>query len=176
MPATERRFDEVPPSHLYLDTNIPIAYIVATHEHHARCRPFIERLFERRTTIYLSPLTWMEYAHVMRQDFRALLPEQWRVPYRLSEWDDDTRVRQEYMRSMFRLLEDFLSGFDWVEIPLTDIVRRRSLEHVIDYNLQSQDAMHLAAAESVGVVDLASFDGSLRRVNGLYLWNDLIRS
>lgn len=43
-----------------------------------------------------------------------------------------------------------------------------------DYNLEGQDAIHLASANYVGVFDMASLDRTFRRVDGLNLWNDQI--
>ncbi len=51
-----------------------------------------------------------------------------------------------------------------------------AIRYVIQYNLDSDDALHLAAAGAQGVTDLASFDEGLRRVDVIYLWNDFIHT
>ena len=70
-------------------------------------------------------------------------------------------------------LADLLAEFLWYEAPLTATVREAALQYMIEYNLGAQDAVHLASALLSGVRDFASFDRRFRRVDGLYLWNDL---
>ncbi len=175
MPAIEHGFTETPPLQLYLDTNILIGHLIASHDQHQRCQEFVERLIRDGTTIYLSPLSWMEYVHVVcRNDFRAALPADVRRRYRLGRWHEP-RVREVYLGWVLGLLEALLADFaDWVEIPLTADIRAQAVQYIREYNLHGQDAMHLAAARAAGVRDLASFDGRLRRVTGLHLWNDLV--
>ncbi|HLH25961.1 MAG TPA: type II toxin-antitoxin system VapC family toxin [Chloroflexota bacterium] len=173
MPATERAFAEAPPAHLYLDTNILVAHFVSNHVHHEQARDFLLPLFASGlTTLYVSPLTWVELTHVVCQaEFRQALPEQWQREARLARWDR-ADVRRAYLRSFWVALEQLLNQFGWTEIALTEGMRARALTHVSDYGLAPEDALHLAAAQETGVFDLASFDAAFRRVDGLSLWND----
>ena len=75
---------------------------------------------------------------------------------------------------MQSFLDSFFSEFALVEIPLTSEIRQSALALMSRYNLDSYDAVHVASAESEGVVDFASFDEAFRRADGLHLWNDLI--
>jgi predicted nucleic acid-binding protein len=47
---------------------------------------------------------------------------------------------------------------------------------VARYNLDGQDAVHLASARYAGVRDFASFDARFRRFDDLVLWNDRIHT
>ena len=78
MPATERAFSEIPPAHLYLDTDIILDYLVSTRPFHSRSVRLLERIVEHGlTTIYLSSQSWMEFAHVIRHtSFRENLPDE----------------------------------------------------------------------------------------------------
>jgi predicted nucleic acid-binding protein len=177
VPAIERGFDEMPPSRLYLDTDFVITYLVSTQRHHARCQAFVERLGEMGlTTIFVSPLVWLEFAHVItRESFRAALPPDLTDSLQVSRWQESL-VRQTYIQAFLGLLEAFLAQFEIVEIPLATDVRVHALQNVALYGLDTHDAAHLATAISAGVLDLASFDGGFRRVDGLYLWNDHVHT
>jgi len=78
VPATERAFSEIPPAHLYLDTDIILDYLVSTRPFHSRSVRLLERIVEHGlTTIYLSSQSWMEFAHVIRHtSFRENLPDE----------------------------------------------------------------------------------------------------
>jgi predicted nucleic acid-binding protein len=176
VPATERSFTaDFPPAHLYLDTDFLHACMTPTEPHYTRSAAFVEWLITHAiTTIYVSPLTWMEFAfNVMKEQFRSSLPPKEQLRFNLANWQRQT-VRETYLMSMIKWLESFLSHFNWAEIPLTDTVRMQAVEYMAVYNLKPHDAMHVAAANSVGVADLASFDKKYRRINGLFLWNDRI--
>jgi predicted nucleic acid-binding protein len=175
VPATERAFSETPPLHLYLDTNILIAYFVANHPQHIQARDFLVHLYTAGlTTLYVSPLTWTELTDVVsRPEFRAALPPEWQREARFRHWDR-LEVRRAYLESWWGALDRLLLQYAWDEIVLTPPMRVQALGLVRDYGLESADALHLAAAQAAGVLDFASFDAAFRRVDGLYLWNDLL--
>ena len=57
MAAAERRFSDPPPSRIYLDTDIPINYLISSQPHHERCTTFLDRLARdglRFTSFYVS--------------------------------------------------------------------------------------------------------------------------
>lgn len=177
MPATERPFSDLPPPHLYVDTDIIVNHLVETEPHHQRCQQFLTRLSEiGTTTIYLSSLSWLEFAHVvMRQDFRSRLSEDLRARFQLHRWADAS-VRKTYLETLIERFEELLGQFDLVEIAVGPEVRKEATRLVGEYNLDSHDAIHLASANRLGVFDLASLDAGFRRVEGLHLCNDLIHS
>jgi predicted nucleic acid-binding protein len=177
VPAFEHAFLSPPPQRLYIDTDIVTAYLVDTQEHHRRCQAFLERLYQfGQTTLYLSSLLWIEFTHVIRRvDFRNSLAADLRASLHLNEWERPL-VRQKYLRTLVRSLEDLLEHFAWVEIPLTPDIRAAALEYISEYNLGSQDAVHLASATSAAVLEFASLDRSFRRIEGLSLWNDRIHA
>jgi predicted nucleic acid-binding protein len=164
-----------PPTHLYVDTNIILDYLIPTRPRHGSAQRLFEHLGRNGlTTLNISALSWVEFAHVVtRQDLRDTLPEEWKQRYRLADWTEPA-VRQGYLQAIIRFFEDFLQQFGWSEIAVTENVRTRALQYVALYNLDAHDSVHLASAAEAGVADLASFDRQFRRVDDLYLWNDLI--
>ncbi|MGH2586380.1 MAG: PIN domain-containing protein, partial [Dehalococcoidia bacterium] len=74
------------------------------------------------------------------------------------------------------LFQRLIDHFDWAEVPVTSTVRARSVNLIKQFNLGTQDAIHVASAFESGVFDFASFDEGYRRVDGLVLWNDLIHT
>lgn len=176
MPATERAFTETPPQRLYLDTNICLDYLIDTRPRYTLAVRLFQHLDAcQLTTLYVSPLSWTEFAHVVRtQSFRDGLSPQWQQQYDLARWAQDPAVRQRYLTGLLGQFEALLDQFGWAELVITSDVRRRALHYIAQYNLDSQDAMHLACAAEAGVMDFASFDQGFRRVDNIYLWNDRI--
>src|SRR5438128_1717008 len=85
VPATERAFSEIPPQRLYVDTKVCLDYLIDTRPRY----PLAVRLFQQLaayqvTTLYVSPLSWTEFAHVIRaQSFRDGLSPHWQQQYDL---------------------------------------------------------------------------------------------
>ena len=175
--ATERAFSETPPARLYLDTNVVLDALIQTRPRHARVAALIRHLYESGlTTLYVSSLTWVEYGHiVVSEGLRALLPAETRDRFHLDAWDSSA-VRAAYMADMVSKFEALLNQFPWVELPIGPGIRRHALELMPQYALKGNDAAHLASALQAEVYDLASFDKAFRKVDGLYLWNDLIHA
>jgi predicted nucleic acid-binding protein len=177
VPATERPLN-FPwlPAHLFLDTCILIAYLVRTDKFHDQAREFLQRLTdEGATVVYITSQTWMEFAYVVgRPSFRRRLPDEVRDRFDLGRWDDDAGVRRAYHDHYLLPLEDLLGQFaGWAEIPVTADAWARSRHFLIEYDVSGQDAVHLAAIESLtDIRDVASFDKKLRRLDGWYVWID----
>jgi predicted nucleic acid-binding protein len=175
VPAVEHAFLDPVPEHLYVDTDIFVNYLIGTQPHHVQCRAFVERLKqERRTSLYVSSLSWLELAHVFsRPGFRDELADDLQRRYRIGRWERPD-IRRAYLDGLLSEFESVLAHFTWIEVPVTPIVRRVAVRLMADYGLGSQDAVHLASAAHEGVADLASFDAVYRKVDDLNLWNDLI--
>lgn len=176
MPATERALTEFPPARLYLDTDFLIGCFVPTDPHFGRATRFITHVRTHDlTTIYLSQISWVEFAHHVRKErVRGALPANIQEQLQLDRWHVDAGVRANYVRMMVGLLDNLLAHFDYEEVALNKSIRLQALEYMAQYNCDGNDAIHLATAFAVGVLDLASFDRGYRRVEGLYLWNDKI--
>jgi predicted nucleic acid-binding protein len=70
-----------------------------------------------------------------------------------------------------RRFDAFLGQFgEWFEIDCEHRIWRRSLELMAVHQLRSIDAIHVATAQEVGVLDFATSDDHFRRVAGLNLW------
>jgi predicted nucleic acid-binding protein len=178
VPAIERAFSEVPPQRLYVDTNVCLDYLIDTRPRYALAVRLFQHLAAcQLTTLYVSPLSWTEFAHVIRtQQFRDGLSTAWQQQYGLARWAQEPAVRPRYLAALVGQLEALLDQIGWAEVAITSDVRRRALQYVYQYNLRSQDAVHLACVAEAGVVDLASFDEGFRRVDNLSLWHDRIYS
>ncbi len=177
MAAVERSFLAPLPNRLYLDTDILVSSLVGAEPHHERCRVFLDRLVDQgSTTIYVSSLTWIEFAHVVtRPAFRNRQPDAVRRRYRLERWGRQV-VRQTYVNDWLADLQSLLNQFDSTELSLSEPIRRAAASYMVDYNIGSQDAVHLASAAREGIADVASLDAGYRRIDGLVLWNDLIHT
>lgn len=176
MPATERSFTvDFPPAHLYLDTDLFFNVIKPSDPHHARSVAFLQRLIDHGLTqIYLSTVSWVEIIHrATREQYRLSLPPSIRQQYRLDQWHSQD-VRNQYIQELIQTVEDILAPFEWVEISVTPDIFRVAAQLMGQYNLEGQDAIHLACMQSLGIMDIASFDKKFRRVEGIYLWNDCI--
>jgi predicted nucleic acid-binding protein len=173
MPALERLFSDPPPTDLYLDTDLVIAYLIDTEPHHIRCRDFLRRLGEQgRTALYVSSLCWVELANVVTKErFRNQLSPANQRRFQLARWRE-VSIRRTYIDSILRAFETALAQFTWHEVALESGVRTLVAEYVASYNLGAHDATHLASARYAGVSDLASLDEAFRRVDNLVLWND----
>jgi predicted nucleic acid-binding protein len=116
----------------------------------------------------------MEYAHVFSKDtFRRSLPPEFAYLNAVTGWEDPG-IREQYFEFVMNTLDSLLSPFEWHEIPTTNHINRRAITYMARYNMDAQDAVHLASMHVAGVDDLASFDRIFRRVDGLNLWNDQI--
>ena len=165
-----------PPSSLYVDSDMPLNYLIRTQPHHARAQSFLRALAVHGTTLYISSLTWLELAHVVtREDFRRRLPLDLQQRFHLDRWQDQP-VREAYVRALLGWIERLLDQFAWNEVFITDQIRVAAIQAMTRFRLSSQDACHLACAQQEGVQDFASFDEAYRRVDGLILWNDLIHT
>jgi predicted nucleic acid-binding protein len=171
VPATRHALSEFPPGRLYLDTNFLLNVLIPTYPLHAAAASFLRGLVRTGvTTLYVSSLTWLEYGHaVLRADFCAGLAAEVRQQYLLDQWDH-LDVRDTYLTALTDRLLALLNEFDWYDVAVTLEVSLHALQLMGQYGLKGQDAAHVACAQAVGVVDVASFDADFRRVDGLHLW------
>jgi len=174
MPALERSFSEPLPARLYIDTDILLSATVRSEPHHARCADLLRLARQGGTVLYISTLSWLEYAHtVSRERFRQNLPEPIRRRFRLGRWQE-APVRATYLAALIGEFERLLGYYEYEVMPISAQVRDLALTHMARHALGSQDAVHLASAALAGVPDFASLDDAFRRVDGLLLWNDRV--
>lgn len=176
MSATERSFDEPPPDRLYIDTDFLISCLTDAQPHYPRCISFLEALARHGTEIYVSALTWLEFAYVVSKErFRLELSTEMQAEYALHHWQR-REVRGRYIADMIGRARALLAPFEWAQVPITGDVQRRAQDYMIAYGLHPQDAAHVAAAELAGVSDIATLDRGFRKVDDITLWNDLIHT
>jgi predicted nucleic acid-binding protein len=171
MTATRRAFTDFPPRRLYLDTSFVLNSLVSTYPYHVQASSFLVNLATSSvTTLYVSALFWIEFAHVVcTQPFREGLPTDLQQHFELHDWERPA-VRDAYLNYWLGEVQGQLSAFDWYEIGVTDGVRVHALQLLVSFRLKGLDATHVACAQAAGLVDIASFDHDFRRVDGLYLW------
>jgi predicted nucleic acid-binding protein len=176
VPASEHSFRDTVPAQMFLDVDFFISVLVRTEPHHQRSTELFRRLAARRTTLFVSSLTWMEFVNVVIKDrFRANLPDSLRSQLNLDRWQRSS-VRRQYLDLLLQRLKELLDQFPWREVWLTPEVRELAVHDILNFNLRPLDAVMRASATYVGVSDFASFDEAYRRVDGLTLWNDLIHA
>jgi predicted nucleic acid-binding protein len=176
VPAIESSFREVPPKQLFVDADFLIAALIQSETHHRHSADFLQQAAAHSTEIYLSSLTWLEFASAVTKDhFRARLPEEFQRRLELNRWQLRS-VRRRYLELLFQRLRDTLDQFQWNEVSLSPEIRTLAIDDIMQFNLRSHDAVVHASASWAGVTDLASFDEAFRRVDGLVLWNDLIHA
>jgi predicted nucleic acid-binding protein len=173
MPASERSFHGPLPLLMYLDTDFLLSLIFDDQPHHQQSQLFAERMVQANgTALVLSSLLWTEFAHTLaRENFRLRLsgdlarevaPKRWVLRH----------VRESYIQRYLNALDQVLTQFSFVEVPLDAAIRRAALALMARHALGSQDSVHVATAFAAGTRDLVSFDATYRRVDGLLLWND----
>jgi predicted nucleic acid-binding protein len=176
VPAIERSFQEGLPKQPFVDADFLISALIQTETFHRRSVELIQRAADHSTEIYLSSLTWMEFASaVAKERFRAGLPDELQQNFALRWWQRRS-VRRRYLGYFLQRLQDTLDQFQWYEVSLTPEIRTLAIEGIMQFNLRPHDAVVRASAEWAGVTDLASYDEAFRRVDGLVLWNDLIHA
>src|SRR5262245_12055268 len=89
VPATRRALTDFPPRRLYLDTSFVLNSLITTHPYHAQAVDFLVNLVTSGvTTLYVSALSWMEFAHaVCLPAFRNSLPAGFQQRFQLHDWE-----------------------------------------------------------------------------------------
>jgi predicted nucleic acid-binding protein len=140
--------------------------VVDSIEHHRASDAFCQQLFAANTPVYYSDLVRLEYAHFYR-GLQSRVDAATRVRFRLHRWDRQS-VRARWMAYGFEQFDDLLRQFASAhEVALTRAIVDDARQLMIDYNLNSYDAAHVAAALAVGVPALAAVDGHFVRVASL---------
>jgi predicted nucleic acid-binding protein len=171
VPAIRHALTEFPPSRPYPDTSFLLNVLILSYPRYTAASAFFRQLVSTGVTIlYISSLTWLEFGHaVLRPDFRVGLGPNLQRQYRLDQWQEFD-VRDNYLVALIDRMQALLRQFDWYDVAVTLDVSLHALHLMGQYGLKGQDAAHVACAQTVGVVDVASFDTDFRRVDGLHLW------
>lgn len=88
--------------------------------------------------------------------------------YALGRWTRDRDVRERWLEhcddELSRLLTTFRS---YVEAPITGPLIGNAIAIMVDHNLRSYDALHVATARTEQVTHLATSDGAFANANKL---------
>lgn len=160
---------QMPPSDVYLDSSVIVAAIIGGDPHSAACTQYCANLAANNTAIYFSELVRLEVAHVIRRiATTSAAPQHLNAHYRLSRFNSDSMVRQEWMQFGLTEFESLLQTFFVVyEVPYHRAVWQQAFSLMSLYNLRSYDAAHIATALITRVSDFASVDSDYTRVSGL---------
>lgn len=161
------------PEHVYLDTSIVLACILAGDPQSHLATAFCSDIAQHGAHVYFSHILWLEVANVFKKCATVpgkLAPDLHRS-YGLDRWEHDFMVRQRWMAFCEQQLAAFVRQFDTaVELPFRRRTWERSVGIMAYYRLDSHDAIHVATAQEYGLVDFAALDGHFRRVEELELW------
>ena len=170
--AAERRFADRLPDSIYIDANFLITVLVSGAEYHDECLRFAERLVNETVPLFYSELTLIEfYNGWAKLPHRDWFPQELREGLGLHDWSNQL-VRLRWMDYGKQCLLGFLGQFDKFEIRLLKPIKAKMLETMADFNLRSNDALHICTMRHLGLVDLTSLDEDFRCVIGIHLWND----
>ncbi|MDO8615485.1 MAG: type II toxin-antitoxin system VapC family toxin [Dehalococcoidia bacterium] len=163
MPAEAVRFSrEELPELLFFDTSFILAVVFVHEVHHEPSVEFLARLKSAAALVVVSPVLRLEYFNGWR---RAMVEG---VVGRSRGADESERRRLFGMAQ--GVLDDMLAHFRVREVRLTESVQDRTVELMKKHNLQSLDAVNVAAALEIGCRDIVSLDDDFRRVEGVRLW------
>ncbi len=164
------------PSDVYLDSSLVVAAIVRGSDHSRASADFCAQLAERGSRVYFSQVLRLELAEAVRRlaadpKRAARLPPDLRREYQLGQWGTNLFVRQRWMdfgvQQLDALLDRFAEAF---ELPFRPKVWRSSLAVIVDHQLRSLDAIHVATAREYRIRHLATTDDDFSRVTDLRVW------
>lgn len=160
------------PADIYLDTSVVVAAIVPGVPDSAASGQFCARLGSQRSNVYFSHLVRIEFAQALRNLVtRRQLPAQIRHRFQLDLWETNVLIRQRWFTEGTRRFDAFLEQFgEWFEIDSQHRIWQRGLEIMAVHQLRAVDAIHVATAQEIGVLDFATADDHFRRVPDLRLW------
>jgi predicted nucleic acid-binding protein len=162
--------NEPTPSDVYFDTSIVVAAMINGLAHHGPANAFCETLVAARSRVYFSRLLRIEFLNVLRnfatRDYQRS-PASLRAQYNLANWRNDEIVRARWMQFGQGALQTFLAQFeDVIELSLRPEVWVASIEIIVKYDLNSNDATHIATARTHRIDHFATTDRDFARLSG----------
>ena len=152
-------------SSCYLDTSLITAAMIESVENHVAARDFCARLVADNATVWISELVRLEYLHFLRLICPKLAPEIIRQ-YGLNNWHR-IGVRRNWIALNMADFDAFMSQFAVAhELALTRGIVDEGQRLMIDLNLPSNDAAHVATALAVATRDIAAIDAHFSRAQG----------
>lgn len=168
------------------------AAIVVHDTHHRKAAPLYERIVDEGVTVALCPrVTQLEFRAVLWRKARNLTPHEIEEVIedgqrRLREGQlmlphpapaDPAEIRQFFFDYAERLLALYLGQVRRAEFRLTNALIDHGRECMIRWNLNSQDGVVLAVAETAAAEagthpHLATYDRWFRAVDYLQIWGE----
>lgn len=157
---------------VYLDSSIFIGAAIPGSNHNASTQVFCQQLAAERSSVIFSVIMRYEYAHIAYElgspASRRFLPQKTVMDYGLNNWNSDPGVRNRWMMTVEENLERLLSQFAYyAEAPIRAEAWPLSLDIMIQNDLRSYDALHVATARYFGIDDFASCDRHFAVIDGL---------
>jgi predicted nucleic acid-binding protein len=157
---------------VYLDSSVLVGAVIEGANHAIASMEFCRQLARERTTVVISTLCRYELAHVAsvlaNPEARRRLPGSVIEQFDLTNWGDVASVRERWMTTVVMSLESLLGSFDELaEIPVLPNLWHAAIPIMIEHNIQSYDALHVATARSVEVADFATTDRLYSGIDGL---------
>lgn len=157
---------------LYVDSSLLTAATLAGTHHSQAAAVFFDQLLQPPVRLYFSHLVRYEFLRALERlaTSRTLLAPEVRAVHALDEWDS-AHVRQRWFEFGMQQLDEFVSSIGEVfELPIDQTLYRSALEIMSTYRLNSYDALHVATALRVGLVDFASCDRDFERVEAMRVY------
>jgi predicted nucleic acid-binding protein len=192
VPARKRPSRSPFPPVIALDTSLLVAALNSLDPKHSQARPVYQRLAQAGTTVAICrPLMWMELRAAFRKTANVRSPAELRTIVRDAEARLGTQLslfgqpnvgrthrekREYFVPAAERLTERFLSPLRLVPVRLTNSLLTEASPHVVQWNLNSHDALILAVAARVAGplnlsrLALATTDKDFDRVDDLDVW------
>lgn len=164
------------PSDVYLDSSLVVAAVVRGSDHSQASVDFCARLVDRGSRVYFSQVLRLELSEAIRKlaaDPRraARLPPDLRREHQLDQWGTNLFVRQRWMDfgvpQFDALIDRFAEAF---ELPFRPKTWRSSFGVIVDHQLRSLDAIHVATVRKNRIRHLATTDRDFTRVTDLTVW------
>jgi predicted nucleic acid-binding protein len=157
---------------VYLDTSVVATALFPGLAHGNASATFLGDVAKLGGRASFSRILWLEYAQVLIKLPRGTeLPDDMRRRFRLARWETNADVRRRWMEHGLDQLETLLRQFDEaLAIPFRRSTWTASLDVMARTQLRSHDAVHVATAREVGVLDFVTVDDHFRRVPDLRVW------
>lgn len=161
------------PSDIYLDTSTVVAATIAGSTNSRANARFCDRLVSQQSSIYFSQLMRLEYSEAFKKlaTKPGELPAELRRQYQLDDWGTNLLVRRRWMDFGVAQLDQFVNRFAEIfELPLNRTTWLRSVAVMVENQLRSYDAVHVATAREAHLLHFATTDRHFRKIDDLTIW------
>jgi predicted nucleic acid-binding protein len=157
------------PSHVYLDTSVAAAAIIGGSAHSQASQDFFAELASANSRVYFSRLVRIEVAQILKKyATKNLAPPSLQQTFELDRFSQDFMIRQRWLNFGMGQFDTLMHTFSRAyELPIHKQTCQHGEKIMAQYNLDSNDAIHVATALRNDLKHLATIDGDYTRVGEL---------